>query len=322
MNKLLAVMLFLLAAGPLFAGARTEIAFSTFPENGKIEIALPDKNNDRSVVFQEDAKGWDFQLFVASKTCSAPVAQRDGSFFDPLNRPQEAGTFPVRRGRSVFIKSEAASAAAVDSVLYAFSPAACAALAVRLHKNSQSTDPLPEVEFSSNWNAPELAHEKAFLLRLLPEYGYVTGAEAAASASDPKFAWYWWKRDNGGRDGKLRLRSYKGKPSWGSAEAEVSAGGITYTAWFKAGVTAYDPAADSYRPLYHPKNIYAWAKLLEVSGNYLFIGTNGDGLAIINLKTMTISRSAKLRGTAIKMLVVSPDAVLVNGSVKIPFPAF
>jgi len=163
--------------------------------------------------------------------------------------------------------------------------------------------------------------ERHFLNALKYRYGYVGPDDAARRKDDPEFAYYFWARDNGGiEDGVMKVRRYKGRPaSLGSVEAEVSDGPRTYTAEFKAGVVVYDSAKDEHYVLYHPQDMYAFPVVLKLAGPYLVIGTRGEGIAAVELKTLRLKR-VRFHGPDddVKTLEVKDGALVVNGVRTVP----
>ena len=108
------------------------------------------------------------------------------------------------------------------------------------------------------------------------------------------------------------MRAFKGTVSDGSKEAELKDGVVTYAAWFKSGVTAYDSVKNEFRPLYHPNDIYCWPTVLKRWGDYLIIGTNGEGVVFVNLKTETLLRSEDNSDAVVQAISVKGNSVSVN----------
>jgi hypothetical protein len=319
----LIVLAFACSAGA--AAAENTISFANIPGDGNPSVKLAEGKNAPSVTAQETDDGWRFVTKGLPAQCSSgPATKEDSDFFDASGRPSKFGAFQLPDGKGVFMATVSEGSGAGDTVIMAFNPRKCAAIAMQMHFTHQVTDPLPEVMYSTNWNSPALSAERVFLASVAAQFGYLTEDDLLRRKSNPRYAWFWWKKENGNTDGKLSLHSYKGKPTGvGSAEAAVKSGNTTYTAWFKSGVTSYDSVKDEFRPLFHPKSMDSWPSALKLQDDYLIIGTRGEGLAIINLKTSELRRlKAGEEAASVQSISVKNGEIVVNKTVKFPLPKF
>ncbi|MFA5162523.1 MAG: hypothetical protein WC421_09775 [Elusimicrobiales bacterium] len=290
------------------SGAKSAISLIKMPDSGNPSVKAGEGKAARTVEFHEGSGGWSFM--IGGGGCSAgPASQADADFYAEFNRPDEMGVFSVPGGKSVFVSAISGGTNATDTVLYAFNPDKCAAVAANIHRSGNETE-LSSATFTSNWKLPQMAAEREFLTKLMYEYGYADAAGAEANPSDPRYCWYLWQRDNGSA-GKLKLRWFKGAPNY-TVESQVKDGTIVYTAWFKSGVTAYDSVKKEFQPLYYPKDVYCWPTVLVRHGDYLIIGTNGEGIAFINLKTQTLSRDKKHGSAVVRSMKAGVGTVSVN----------
>lgn len=142
------------------------------------------------------------------------------------------------------------------------------------------------------WGPSHAEDERAFLSDMKFRFGYVGKEELDKHADNPKFAYRFWERANGGIvDGPLKLRRYKGRPAeQGSVEAKLEDGRYEFLAEFKAGVVAYDRKSDEHFVLFHPTIVYHWPTVLLRTGDWLVIGTRGEGLAAVDLRRWRLKR--------------------------------
>ena len=114
----------------------------------------------------------------------------------------------------------------------------------------------------------------------------------------------------------MTIRRFKGEPAeQSSTNDELVDGAVTYRAYFKSGVIAYDRSANEHYALFYPTDQYAWASVLKKLGPYLLIGTRGEGLAIVDTRTFQLRR-VPLTGQA------SGTKIRINGTVDIDAPAY
>ena len=144
-----------------------------------------------------------------------------------------------------------------------------------------------------NYDNPLFRQEKNFLDSIKYEYGYISEEGVSQQPDNPKYAYYFWYKENKNvKDGKLKIKKYKGKPfeEFYDALFQIEDKDFIYAAYGKAEVIAYDKVKNEHYVLWHPYNTYNWAECLVKKDNYLFIGTRGEGLVIINLDTFYLKR--------------------------------
>ncbi len=162
---------------------------------------------------------------------------------------------------------------------------------VELGFSHDVTEPITDFSPSQNFYKPEFRTERLFLEELKFGYGFLSEDEVKAQQSNPAFAYYYWKQDNGDiSNGPMRIRRYKGGKQSDEVEGDLEIGQLVYHAQFKAGVVAYDQQTDEHYVLFHPDDMYHWPSVLERMGSYLLIGTYGEGLAVVNLETFHLQR--------------------------------
>jgi len=189
----------------------------------------------------------------------------------------------------------------------------------------QLTEGITHVSTTDNFHSEDFRREREFLESIKYEYGFVSEEEVTKQISNPELAYYFWAQDNGGiEDGKMRIRKHKGKhSSIASINDELKEGSIVYTAYFKAGVVAYDESSDQHFILFHPDNMYSWPTVLEKVGPYLLIGTRGEGLAIVNLETFHLKRFRfPPPNDIISELEVLDSRIRINASKEMDLPSF
>lgn len=177
------------------------------------------------------------------------------------------------------------------------------------------TKALPQITTTDNYNDKRLIAERQFLEKLKYEYGFLSGNDIAEKENDPRYAWYFWDRDNGKLlHGMLIIKKYAGNLEFGSTVEDVlQSKDITYTAYFKAGVVAYNSKTDEHYILFHPESMYSWPTKLAQYGNLLIIGTRGEGLVIINTSTLYMERITLSEvNQEVKSLVIKGSQLIVN----------
>ena len=191
--------------------------------------------------------------------------------------------------------------------------------------SSQASEAVTQVSTSDYFFGEDFQREEEFLESIKYEYGYIGEKEINEEIDNPDFAYYFWAKDNGNiEDGRMNIRRYKGRrKTRASIEDELRKGGITYTAYFKGGVVAYDQESNEHFVLFHPDNMYSWPTVLRLIGSYLLIGTRGEGLAIINLQSFHLKRyRLSPPNDEVRSLEVLHSQIIVNEQEKIDLPDF
>ncbi len=191
--------------------------------------------------------------------------------------------------------------------------------------SSQTTEAVTQVSMSDYFFDEDFQREEEFLESIKYEYGYIGEKEINKEKDNPDFAYYFWAKDNGSiEDGRINIRRYKGKnETRASINDELREDGITYTAYFKGGVVAYDEESNEHFVLFHPDDMYSWPTVLRLTGPYLLIGTRGEGLAIINLQSFHLKRyRLSPPNDEVRSLEVRDSKIVVNEKEKIDLPDF
>lgn len=191
--------------------------------------------------------------------------------------------------------------------------------------SSQATEAVTQVSTSDYFFGEDFQREEEFLESIKYEYGYIGEKEINEEVGNPDFAYYFWAKDNGSiEDGRMNSRRYKGKhKTRASINDELRKNGITYTAYFKAGVVAYDEESSEHFVLFHPDDIYSWPTVLRLIDPYLLIGTRGEGLAIINLQSFHLKRyRLSPPNDEVMSMEVLHSKIVVNEQEKIDLPDF
>ncbi len=198
-------------------------------------------------------------------------------------------------------------------------------LRLSLWFSSQATEAVTQVSTSDYFFGKDFKREEEFLKSIKYEYGYIGEKEINEEIDNPDFAYYFWAKDNGSiEDGRMNIRRYEGKhETRASINDELRKGDITYTAYFKAGVVAYDEESNEHFVLFHPRDMYSWPTVLRLIGSYLLIGTRGEGLAIINLQSFHLRRyRLSPPNDEVRSLEVLHSKIVVNEQEKIDLPDF
>jgi len=135
--------------------------------------------------------------------------------------------------------------------------------------------------------------EKEFIEKLrnedddFKEFGYLETEESDQKSDYLALAYRMWDKDNDfseANEGKIKIRKFKGEPSFdASVTTRLEDDNTVYLGYYKSGVIAYDKSYKEFYVLYKPWNYYWWPTVLNKVGPYLFIGTNGEGLVVIDL---------------------------------------
>ena len=132
-----------------------------------------------------------------------------------------------------------------------------------------------------------------------------------------EYAEYFWARANENvTDGLMTIRRFKGRrPEIASVNDWLLDGDTVYTAFFKGAVWAYDLRKDESFVVFHPYDIYSWPTLLRKAGDWLLIGTRGEGLVLVNVKTWYLKRTKEVY-LNIEQLSVTGNKIIVNESIE------
>ena len=302
------------------AAARLAMA-SVDPDAVRFEVPFKEKGapDGRAIFAKTGASGRSATLQRGSGgSC------RLGADWETLmSRVTSVGTVDVAGEGSdeVFVLDEDGGTGSHDEILLLLDPRGCAVTGLMVtvfHDATRKTTPEAGVgAYDDSARGPE----RRFLDSIKRRYGFVGKGDAEGQSANPEFAYYFWARDNGGlSNGRMKIRRFKGRPALkSSSQAEIKEGAATYTAQFKAGVVAYDSAADEHYVLFHPDDAYAWPTALARLGPYLLIGTRGEGVAAVDLRDF---RLKKIRfhdaNDSVATIEVKGSAATVNGGVPVP----
>jgi hypothetical protein len=187
----------------------------------------------------------------------------------------------------------------------------------------QMTDMVTGIKRSPDFDAEDMKPESDFLEKIKWEYGYMSQEKADASEADSKFAFYFWKKDNGVvENGPIKVRKYASNlPAGGSvleSLTDETDGGIEYQALFKSGVTARDPRSGKMWVVFHPDSKYCWPTVLKKHKDWLLIGTRGEGLVAVHTKTPWLIRfPLEEKNRDIKTLAIDNGQIIVDDNVKL-----
>ncbi len=198
-------------------------------------------------------------------------------------------------------------------------------LRLSLWFSSQATEAVTQVSRSDYFFGEDFQRQEEFLESIKYEYGYIGEKEINEETDNPDFAYYFWSSDNGSiEDGRINIRRYKGRhETRASVNDELRKNGITYTAYFKGGVVAYEEESNEHFVLFHPDDMYSWPTVLRLIGPYLLIGTRGEGLAVINLQSFHLKRyRLSPPNDEVGSLEVLHSQIVVNEQEKIDLPDF
>lgn len=151
-------------------------------------------------------------------------------------------------------------------------------------------------------------------------FSFSNGAFSWAEDQDFNLACQrWLERNSSVQSGTINIERFRGSPQTRATVLDqLEDNGIIFTAYFKAGVTAYEKAKDEYYVLFHPEDKYHWPTVLKKSGSYLLIGTRGEGLVIVNLRQNYLKK-IKLPSPyhEVHTIETSDSAIKINNSHEI-----
>ncbi|MBI4375901.1 MAG: hypothetical protein HY549_05565 [Elusimicrobia bacterium] len=262
-----------------------------------------------------DFERTDLSYWVSVKRpgVKVPCGIQEGELMGKIS---ELSAVSLERGghERIFTVSHGLGSGAAQTYLSLIDPRTCQVLVMTLHFSMQSTEG-PKSSRSRALDTAQFRLEREFLERVKGRYGFVRPVEVERrSSEDPRLAYQAWKKDNGAaQNGRLKLRRYRGQhQSAATVVAKLSEESMTYTAYFKAGVVAYDRARNEHFVVFHPDNHYHWPTALKKTGDVLLIGTRGEGLVAVNLKSWRIKRFRLGVDDGVRELELWGNAVRVN----------
>jgi hypothetical protein len=180
------------------------------------------------------------------------------------------------------------------SVLTMINPHSGGAIAMHIQGVFNAIDPLTTIERSANFDDPQFAAEAAYLEELKYAQNWYTDEATVAAEEDPfRYAVYRWGQANQAIDcGPMTIERIPGHHgSGGSTNDELVDGTVTYSAYFKYAVWAYDSETDESFVVFHPDDSYCWPTELRKDGDWLLINTRGEGLMLIHVPTWHLWRT-------------------------------
>jgi len=303
---------------------KDEIAFIEIESPSKFEVQFKENGRKTGIVIFESNKDnfhWEITIKKGDGTVTQIIEHKYYGFIS------EVGTVDLSENENedIFFVSESGGTGGHLISLSLINIQKEELIRLSLWFSSQATEAATQVSRSDYFFGKDFQREEEFLKSIKYEYGYIGEKEINEEIDNPDFAYYFWAKDNGSiEDGRMNIRRYKGKnETRASINDELRKGGITYTAYFKAGVVAYDEESNEHFVLFHPDDMYSWPTVLRLIGPYLLIGTRGEGLAIINLQSFHLKRyRLSPPNDEVGSLEVLHSKIVVNEQKKIDLPDF
>jgi len=290
---------------------------------GKFEVRFKEKGKKTGVVVFECDKDHFFSDITIKRGDSSVSKIPDV----PTCFISEVGTVDLagKGNEHVFFVTESGGTGGRSINLNLINPGKGEVVGLSMWFSFKATEATTQVSATDNFYSKDFQRERRFLEEIKYEYGFMGEEEINKEINNPDFAYYFWAKDNSGiEDGKMRIRKYRGKHQcMASITDELREGNIVYTAYFKAGVIAYDENTDEHFILFHPNDMYSWPTLLKKTGPYLLIGTRGEGLAMVNLETFHLKRFRFLPPNhVISELELLDSTIRINATKEIDLPSF
>lgn len=303
---------------------KDEITFIEIESSNKFEVQFKENGRKTGIVifeFNKDNFHWEITIKKGDGTVTQIIEDRYVGIIS------EAGTVDLSENENedIFFVSESGGTGGHLISLSLINIKKGKLLRLSLWFSSQATEAVTEVSTSDYFFDKDFQREEEFLESIKHEYGYIGQKEINEEADNPDFAYYFWAKDNGRiEDGRMNIRRYEGKnETRASIMDELRRGGITYTAYFKGGVVAYNEESNEHFVLFHPDDMYGWPTVLRSIGPYLLIGTRGEGLAIINLQSFHLKRyRLSPPNDEVMSMEVLHSKIVVNEQEKIDLPDF
>ncbi len=318
------------ADSTLDAGARAEVPSPrskvTFVEvsakTGRVALALSAGRPGDSLLLVAATRASAGRWLVRHRTADGATA----TLANLVAVLDAAGTVDLHADgtREAFFVTNSGGSGLTNRELNLYCPKSDRLVTLTMTFMHDDTQPVPSIVRSDELEQPGFAAETAFLEGIKRDYGYVSAADLA-HGDDPRQAFYYWRTDNAGlADGApMRVRRFRGpRAGMGSVNDTLSVAGITYTAYFKSGVVAYDPVQDEHWVVFHPDDRYSWPTRLAATGDLLVIGTRGEGLAVVKLSTLALRRVKVLGNDDVEELAVHDSLIVVNRVARVALPAF
>ncbi len=312
------------AKGEKEVSLKDEITFIEIESPNKFEVQFKENGKKTGVVifdYNKDNFNWEITIKKGDGTVSQIIEDRYVGIIS------EVGVVDLSENENedIFFVSESGGTGGHLISLSLINIKKGKLLRLSLWFSSQATEAVTQVSRSDYFFGKDFQKEEEFLESIKYEYGYIGGEEINEETDNPDFAYYFWTKDNGRiENGRINIRRYKGRrKTRASINDELKKGAITYTAYFKAGVVAYDQESNEHFVLFHPDDMYSWPTVLRLTGPYLLIGTRGEGLAMINLQSFHLKRyRLSPPNDEVGSLEVLHSKIVVNEQEKIDLPDF
>lgn len=324
---------------------KTKAQVSTKDQIAFISMDSIDKYSKFEVKFKENGKKMGAVTFEYDKyffLSNITIKQGDGSitqiakaFVENIYGIREIGTVDLSESgnEDVFLVWWDGGTGMHHTGLNLINTQKCEIVGLVLSFSHQATEAITEVSTTDNFHSEYFQKEREFLDSIKYEYGFVGEEEINKQKNNPDFAYYFWAKDNGDvEDGRMNIRRYKGKHKIlvGIDDIidevithELKEESITYIAYFKGGVVAYDEQSDEHFILFHPDYMYSYIAVLKKIGPYLLIGTEGEGLVVVNVESFYLKRFRfDPPNDYVKKLEVLDSKIRINGSKEIDLPNF
>jgi len=304
---------------------KDEITFIEIESLNKFEVQFKEDGKKTGIVIFESNKDnnfcWEITIKKGDGTVTQIIEDRYCGFIS------EVGTVDLSEDENedIFFVAESGGTGGHLISLSLINIKKEELIRLSLWFSSQATEAVTQVSMSDYFFGEDFRREEEFLESIKYEYGYIGEKEINEEIDNPDFAYCFWTKDNGSiENGRMNIRRYKGQHETGaSINDELRRGGITYTAYFKAGVVAYDEESNEHFVLFHPDDMYSWPTVLRLIGPYLLVGTRGEGLATINLQSFHLKRyRLSPPNDEVRSLEVLHSKIVVNKQEKIDLPDF
>ncbi len=312
------------AKGKEEVSLKDEITFIEIEPLNKFEVQFKEDGRKTGIVIFESNKDnfhWEITIKKGDGTVTQIIEDRYVGFIS------EVGVVDLSENENedIFFVSESGGTGGHLISLSLINIKKEELIRLSLWFSSQATEAVTQVSMSDYFFGKDFQREEEFLESIKYEYGYIGEKEINEEKDNPDFAYYFWAKDNGSiEDGRMNIRRYEGKRKTGSSiNDELRKDGITYTAYFKGGVVAYDEESNEHFVLFHPDDMYSWPTVLRLIGPYLLIGTRGEGVAIINLQSFHLKRDRlSPPNDEVRSLEVLNSKIIINEQEKIDLPDF
>jgi len=304
--------------GPTAASAPVEKPVCTsFPEGEKWQVEIPLQKPEPVVVRIRRTDLADYSISLTRGGIETAVNCEDISGF-ALREYAVLGSGPREQ---LLLVGESGGTGASSTLLSLLNASTGSLVTLSFGHNHSGLYPEDEEELPENAAGAAHAEDLALLRRLKYAFGFTDAEVLASRGSDPELCWYFWRLDNyplGTRP--LKARTYPGKPVCrASVNAELVDGDETYTAYFKAGVVAYDKRLNAHWVVYHPDDYYDWPTCLLRHGPYLVIGMRYGAVAAMDLTSRRLGVYQVLgKNEDVESLAVRDGKVLANGLREVP----